>query len=72
MRLPHEIDIRDIAAAPGQEARILLALDGLPDAEAIPPSLSLGRAYNRGRELSRRLVIDGAAVGVDDRRDAAE
>ena len=34
VRLASQIDVRDIAPAAGQEARILLAGDGLSDAEA--------------------------------------
>ena len=34
MRLAGEIDVRDIAAAPGQKAGIFLAGDGLSDAES--------------------------------------
>jgi hypothetical protein len=54
VRLANEIDIRDIAPSPGQEAGVLFASDGLSDAEAhdasyrsLAPTVQRLDAYRR-------------------------
>jgi hypothetical protein len=56
--LARQIDIRDIAAPPGQETRIFLARDGLPDAETHGP-LRSGDAGRHDNKPGSAVAIGG-------------